>query len=208
MPDSPCEPRHDQLDEPRQHRTCPVPAEIPIVRHVAPAEDRQPFRCRNPLHGRRLRRCVSRIDGQERQPGRVAPGRRKIKFTAGAQQRIWHLGEDAGAVARIRIGALGASVVEIAQHRQGIGNRLVAALASEVSHEADAAGVVLVTAVVEACPALMGGRCHPARSCRLIRRHEGAVVGSGRHWPWSRRDNTGPAAHRQLALPAHSQQYN
>ena len=43
QPGLPGQPGHDQLDKLGQHLGGPVPAKIGVVRHVAPAEHRQPF---------------------------------------------------------------------------------------------------------------------------------------------------------------------
>ena len=145
----PRQPGHDQLDKLRQHGTGLVPAMSPVVRHVAPAEDGQALGRGDPRH-LGLHDSPVLASRQERQPRRIAPGRRKIKFTPGTEQLIRHLGQDAGAVAGLRIGALGPAVIQVAQHGQRTGDRVVTALAGQVSDKADATGVVLVLAVVQA----------------------------------------------------------
>ena len=52
------------------------------------------------------------------------------------------LHKDAGAVAKTRVGADGAAMLEVAQDRQGIRNDLMRLLALDVGDEADAAGIL------------------------------------------------------------------
>ena len=66
-----------------------------------------------------------------------------------AQERVGDLGEDARAVAGVGLGAGGAAVVEVAQRGEGLVDDLVGRRAGQRRHEGDAAGVVLVPAVVQ-----------------------------------------------------------
>ena len=58
-------------------------------------------------------------------------------------------GEDAGAVARVRLAAAGAAVVHVAEHFLGIDQNLVAALALDVRNKPHAARIVLERRVVQ-----------------------------------------------------------
>src|SRR5262249_1761950 len=59
------------------------------------------------------------------------------------QERVGHLHQDAGAVAGERIAAACAPVRQVLEDREALLDDVVRALALDVHHEADAAGVVL-----------------------------------------------------------------
>ena len=60
------------------------------------------------------------------------------------------LQQDAGAVARVDLGAAGAAVLEVVEHGEGLAQRLVRAPVREIGDGADATGIVLEVRVVEA----------------------------------------------------------
>ena len=111
--------------------------------------------------------------GQEDHADAVFAGRRQLDALFGhlrAVQRVGHLDQDAGAVAHQRIGPHGATVVEVLEDLQRVGDDGVALLALQVRHEAHAAGVVLLGRVVQALLLqllLFGTRAH--RSIPSIR---------------------------------------
>jgi hypothetical protein len=61
---------------------------------------------------------------------------------------VGDLGDDAGAVAGILLGAGGAAVLEVVQELDALGHDVVRLLPLEVDDKADAARVMLVGAVV------------------------------------------------------------
>jgi hypothetical protein len=67
----------------------------------------------------------------------------------GAQERVGDAQEHPGAVARVRVGALGAAVLEVVQRGQRLVDDLVARLVVEARDHGDAAGVVFVPRVVQ-----------------------------------------------------------
>jgi hypothetical protein len=71
------------------------------------------------------------------------------RLTHAAKESIRHLKEDAGAVACVRLGAARAAVLQVPEHGKRLLDDRVRSSAVDVGHEADAAGVVLVTWVVE-----------------------------------------------------------
>ena len=83
-------------------------------------------------------------------PTEYSPSGGRSKSTLGAQQRVGDLGQDAGAVTGVRLGAGGAAVVEVVQRREALGDDAAGAAAAGVGHEGDAAGVLVVRRVVEA----------------------------------------------------------
>ncbi len=180
------QPRHDQLDKLGQHLGGPVPAIIGVVRHVAPAEYGQPFVGREPLDGR-LHLGPAQVRWQEAEAGHVAADGRQVEVALGPQQFVRHLGDDAGAISRLRIGTLGTAMLQVAQHRQSARDGLMTAFAGEVGDKTDTAGVVLVPGVIKAGAGPEKGGCHQ-RSCRLVRFARGGIGTTlareaGQHWP-------------------------
>jgi hypothetical protein len=174
----------------------------PFPQCAAPAEDGQALVHGQPGDLRLRRRGLGGVAGQEDEPGGVAAGGGQAERAGGAEQGVGDLGQDASPITGVRVAALGAAMVQVPQHGEGLGDGLVGAAAREVGHEAHATGVVLKLAVVqspirlgEAAPraASSGGACRTGRghscSCRPSR-------------PYSRlrariRDNIGPAAGRR-----------
>ena len=94
---------------------------------------------------------------QEDQPGAVAAPLRQLHAEPRrllAQEPVRHLNQDAGAVAGVDLAAAGAAVFEVDQHLQGLPDDGVRAAALHVRDEPDAAGVVLMSRVIQA---LRGG---------------------------------------------------
>ena len=139
----------EQLAQHGQLRPRPRAAGRGVVRDIPPAEHEQPFL------GSDLPHCLGRggivMTGiQERDAGRVAAGLRQREAAGRPVEPVGNLGQDARAVTGVRVGALGAPVVEVAQDGQGLGDDVVAAPPGQVGHEADAARVVLEPAVIQA----------------------------------------------------------
>jgi hypothetical protein len=133
----------------RQRLARPRTAGGGIHRDVAPAEDGQP------LVGRQLGELGAGtlpfwlVDRQEREAGGVAARGGQLEPGDRAEERVGQLGDDAGAVAGVRVGARRAAVLKVAKDAQGAGHDAVAAPGPQVRDEADAAGVVLEPAVVK-----------------------------------------------------------
>ncbi len=90
------------------------------MRHVPAAEHDQALISGDGLDDGQRVTAAARVGGQERQPGRVAARRGQLEGADSAEQLIGNLGQDAGAVAGLRVSALGAAVVQVAQDRQGL----------------------------------------------------------------------------------------
>jgi hypothetical protein len=91
-----------------------------------------------------------RVLGQEAHADPVAAGRRQLEVHDAAQERVGQLGQDAGAVPRAGVGALGPAVLEIVQRLEGADDHLVRGGVVELGDHRDAARVVLVARVVQA----------------------------------------------------------
>ena len=99
------------------------------------------------------RRGLRGIARQEHEPGAVVAGGGEGDAEAAAlagEERVGHLDHDARAVARVRLAAAGAAVEQVLQHGERLAHDGVRLSALDVDDEADAAGVVLVSGIVEA----------------------------------------------------------
>jgi hypothetical protein len=68
----------------------------------------------------------------------------QFEVTDRTEEFVRNLRENPGTVTRFRIRSLGAPVLEIGKHGEGLGYRSVPAPAGEISDQPDAAGVVFV----------------------------------------------------------------
>ncbi len=185
---------HEQVRQVRQHGARAAAALLRVVRDVAPAQDGQALGPRDLLHRGHHRGPLPRPGGQERHPGRVAARLRQPEAAGLAEQLVGDLGQDAGPVAGIRVAPLRAAVIQVPQHGERLGDDLVAAASGQVRDEADAAGVVLVAAVVESLASRRSSRGHQY-SCRLDQHvRVGTTLALGR-------DDIGPAV-SQVRAPA------
>ena len=166
--------RHEQLGDPRRHRARRRAARALGHRHVAPAQHVLALvldRLLEQPHG--LSRVARR---QEAHGHAVAAGGRQLEAKLGAQERVRDLQQDAGAVTRVGVGALSPAVLHVLEREQGPADHLVGGRRTQVRHEGDAAGVVLVARVVQATRCLQ--RVHlllvmSALSARAVRRGRG-----------------------------------
>ena len=127
----------------------PLPRTDGIDRHFAPAEHLELFALDDLFDVRHRLAGLVRVLRQEGHAGAVVARRREVEVDDRAEEAIGHLDQDAGAVAGPLVGAEGAAMVEVAQRRQTELDDAVAATATKVGHEADAARVVLEPRVVE-----------------------------------------------------------
>ena len=128
-----------------------------VGRHLAPADEALPFLRDDPLEQLDDRRTAVGVVRQENQPGAVRARFRQLPAEpAGflAQEAVRHLNQDAGAVAGVDFTAAGTAVFEVDEHLQGLPDDLVRPASLHVRHEPDAAGVALMSRVIQA---LRGG---------------------------------------------------
>ena len=147
--------RDEQLGDPRRHRARRRPAGALGDRHVAPAEHVLALVLDGLLEQPHRLRGVARREEAHRDP--VAAGGRQLEVDLGAQERVRDLQQDAGAVARVRVGALRAAVLHVLEREQRAADHLVGGGRTQPRHEGDAAGVVLVARVVQAMRCLQRG---------------------------------------------------
>ena len=95
---------------------------------------------------------------------------------AGAQERMGQLDEDSGAIARGRVGARGAAMLEVVEGGQRQLDHVVARLAVEARDAGDAASVMLVSRVIETGRALPQ---RPIAQARLAHPDKFTAVGGG-----------------------------
>ena len=132
-----------------------------VDRHIAEAEQRQAFGLRrfgDDVLDMGAKCCVLR---HEPVADAVLAGRRQFDALGRhflAQEPVRNLHQHAGAVADQRIGADGAAMGEVFQHRQTVFDDLMRLHTLHVGDEADAAGIVLVARIVEPLRGQAGGR--------------------------------------------------
>ena len=119
--------------------------------NVAPAEQLQTFGLDDLLHGRARGGGVLGRLRQEGDSGGVAAGLGQIEPVVAdrAQEPVRHLKQDARAVAGVRLGALGAAVLEVEQRGDRLVHDVAAAAAVHVHDHGHPTRVVLVRGVVQ-----------------------------------------------------------
>ena len=134
------------------------------------------------------------IGGQETQADPVRAARREVEVDHRAQELVGHLDEDAGAVATIRLGSLGAAVVEVAQRAERRRDDVMAGPTFDVDDERDAARVVFEPRIVQAARLGQAAKRQPRSVYAFVcLRHLAPTLS---RFPWAQRDNVGPAAKR------------
>ncbi len=123
-----------------------------VHRHIAPAENSLAFAGND--FGKFLfdRLTLGRIFRQEQLADAVLTGRGKfeIQFCRFRDKKFMrHLDQDARAVARVRLAADRAAMIEIHQNFQRVGNQLVRLRALHVDDKAETAGIVFKLRVVK-----------------------------------------------------------
>ncbi len=121
-----------------------------VDRHVAPAQDPLALDAHVALDHVLELGPDRRVVREEAHADPVLAGRRQLDAGDGAQERVGELDEDARAVARADVGALGPAVLEVVQRLERAADDLVGLLVVQARHHGDAAGVVLEPGVVEA----------------------------------------------------------
>ncbi len=147
-------PGDEQLAEGGHGGAGAVAEQVGGDRDLAPSEDREVLLCGDGLDLLRGGGLCGAVGGEEGDADGVRAGLGELESGDLAQEGVRHLGQDSRAVAGVRLGAGGATVLEVPQNGQGLLNEGVGGLAGEVRHESDAAGVLLVARVVHA---LLGG---------------------------------------------------
>src|SRR5260370_35154199 len=145
-------PGDEDLADHRLYRADALAQNRIVDRHVAPAEKALALggdEMRQRLLARAARPYIAR---QEHHADAVFARRRQGKAQAlrlGAKQLGGELQQDAGTVARQRVGAHGAAMRQIEQDADAVGDDAVALAVLDMGDEADAARIVLVAWVVE-----------------------------------------------------------
>ena len=123
-------------------------------RHLTPAEHGETLGGGDLLDARLHGGAGVVVARQERHARGVLAGRGQVEVRDRAQEGIRHLRQDAGAVARSRVGADGTPVLEVPQRLECELHDVVPRLAAEGRDHREAAGVLLERRVVHA---LLGG---------------------------------------------------
>jgi len=160
---------HEELAERRHDRLGGLAEAVGYDGHLAPAEHAETLFGRDLLDpglglGDRLGAA-----GQERGAHGVEVVSRQVEVDHGAQERVGDLHQDPGAVTRVGLGPRCATVFEVAQRGQRLGNDVVAGHTGQGRHEGHTTRVVLVAAVVQP---LWLGASPESRSCPRCGRRE------------------------------------
>ncbi len=119
------------------------------MRDLAPAEHGQRLEPSDLLDP--LQRFVTAPRRQEGQADRVVTGRRQAETADRTEELVGDLSQDPGTVAGLRVGALGAPVIKVAQDAERLDNRAVLAPPRQVGDHPYPACVMLELRVIEAC---------------------------------------------------------
>ena len=122
----------EHLGQPRHRRPRAVAAAARVMRNVTPAEHGQVLPGGDALDrrdGGGRAAAVIAVRRQEHHPGRIGTRRRQRELAGGTEEGVRDLGGDARAVAGVRVAALRAPVLQVAQHGQRAGHDVMAAAA-------------------------------------------------------------------------------
>ena len=125
--------------------------------HLAPAQQVEPQLVQGPPEDVLGAHVGLRVPGEEALADGVVAGLRQRDPEPRAlpeEERVGHLGQDAGAVSGLLLRPPGAAVVEVDEDLDALLDDLVGPDVVEIGDEADAAGVVLEAGIVESCPRL------------------------------------------------------
>ncbi len=150
-------------------------ADEPLVdRHVAPPQPPLALRLDRLLDQQLELGTALGLGRQEADADPVAPGSGQLDAGGGGpEEGVRDLEQQARAVARIRVRALGAAMFEVLERVERLLDDGVGRLAPELGDERDAAGVVLICGVVEAS----GRGCGGSGFHRSRRRRKAARAG-------------------------------
>ncbi len=120
-----------------------------VDRHVTPAQQPLPLVMHDALQQRLQAPARVRVGRQEAHQHAVLARGRQLEVDHRAQQLVGHLHQDPRAVARARVRAGGAAVLEVLKRRDRPRDHLVRGHVVQARHHAHAARVVLEAGVVE-----------------------------------------------------------
>ena len=158
---------------------------IDVRGHRAPAEAHEAGVGDGSLDEAHDRGAGFRIDRQEDEAGAIGACGRQREADAGPEEGVGHLDEDAGAVARVRVGPCCAAMLEIDEQGEGLLHQRVAAPAGEVGDKAHAAGIVLGARIVEALSVWRTGSGVHETSGDQCRAGAGTLTGVTASWSHS-----------------------
>ena len=133
-----------------------------VGRHVAPAEQLQPFGIDHARHHGLAINALRVVGRHEHVTDRVVPGLGQLDLERCGdlfQEGVRDLHQDAGAVAGERVCARRAAMGQVLQDLDAVLDDGVARAALQIGDEADAAGIVLVLRIVESLRLRRGGPC-------------------------------------------------
>ena len=154
-----------------------------VGRHVAPAEHLETLVVEDPLDGLGGDHRHVLVLGEEGDPRGVLPRRRQVERKDVAVEAVGYLDEDAGTVAGVDVGALGAPVLHVAEGADALHDRVVGGATVDVADEADAARIVFVAGVVQALTRWQIASHGVSSGSPTSGRETRCSVELGRRWP-------------------------
>jgi hypothetical protein len=151
---------HEQLADARRGGAGGDATVVLVHGHVAPAQHALTLLLDGVLQQADGVLAGELVAGQEAHGHAVAPRLGQLEARLGAHQLVGQLHEDAGAVARIRVGALGAAVLQVLERPQRTRDHLMGGGRAQARHEGNTASIVLVGRVVQAVTGPAVGGCH------------------------------------------------
>jgi hypothetical protein len=143
----------EYLADPRPRGPGEITEDRWVDRHLAPPEDRAPFRGRDPFEGPGASPGERFVHGEEEHPRGVLAARRKVEPVTRAhlaEEGVGDLEEEAGAVAGGLVAPQGAPVLQVDEDPDPLLDHDVKGNAVDPGDESDAAAVVVVLRVVQA----------------------------------------------------------
>jgi len=130
-----------------------IPEDRGVDRHLAPPEDRAPFRGGDPFEGPGAPFGKRLVHGEKEHPRGVLAARRKVEPVSRAhlaEEGVGDLEEEAGAVAGRLVAPQGAAVLQVDEDPDPLLDHGVQGNAVDPGNEPDAAAVVVVPRIVQA----------------------------------------------------------
>ncbi len=139
----------EQLLEHRLRRLRAVADEAVVARHIAPTEQRAVLLVHDLSDQIADRFAIALVARQEHESGTVRPrlGQRERKDPA--EKRVRRLDQNPRAIARVRLAATRAAVLEVDEHFHRLAHNPVRLAPLDVDDETDTAGIVFIAGVVE-----------------------------------------------------------
>ena len=140
---------NEQLLEGRHRFTGRLADDVGFVRNLPPTKHVKVLLCCDGLDLGLLSRALSGITGQKGNANCIGTLCRKLKIDDVTQKSVGNLGDDAGPIARTRVGTNSPAVFEVAQSGKSLLHDVVSRGAAQSGNHGQAAGVFVEGRVIE-----------------------------------------------------------